>query len=223
MYPVDNREMLVPNGKEIKTPPPAYMWVYGGNHGDVQTLINEQYLVGQNQALFAPYIKDVKIYKCASDRSTWPTWTGGQSVLELRSYAMNCYMGTPNPATTSDTTPLFNPISLYNNYRVYLKSSDIALNSPANRFVFIDVNPASICTPGFGVDMDTDQWVHYPSTLNWNRGILSYADGRAETRKWLDARTRKAIPTGSQYIPHFEASPGNQDLYWLRLRTTTKR
>src|SRR5205814_630230 len=136
--------------------------------------------------------------------------------------------GTP---TVNVQSPLFPPWSsplsptpLYLNYREFLKTSEIIANQPANRFVFIDVNPASICTPGFGVDMDTDEWIHYPSTFHRGLGVLSYADGRVESRKWVDARTRKGIPPGaSQFIPHGDSSPGNQDLVWLRTKTTVHR
>lgn len=224
MYPGDHGERLVLNGGEVTGPARPYTWVYGGNHGDADTLTNRNYLVAQDYALFAPYLRTVDPYKCPGDRSTWYV-PGKGYVLMLRSYGMNCYMGTP-PINVQ--TPLFYPgnasSALYVNYREYLKTSEITAAGPANRFVFIDVNPASICTPGFGVDMDTDQWVHYPSTFHRNLGVLSYADGRVESRKWLDPRTRKGIPAGSsQYIPHNDASPGNQDLVWLRTKTTTRR
>src|SRR6185436_8689332 len=37
MYPADNRETLVLNGGEHGSPPPPYLWIFGGNHGDAQT------------------------------------------------------------------------------------------------------------------------------------------------------------------------------------------
>jgi hypothetical protein len=212
MYPGDNRERLALNGGEVTANPKPYTWVYGGNHGDAQTLLNTGYLVGSDYALFAAYLKNVAIYKCPGDRSLWPI--NGQKVFELRSYAMNCYMGTPAANVQS-------PISLNANYRSYLLTSQISVSSPGNRFVFIDVNPASICTPAFGVDMTGDDWVHYPSAFHRKKGVLSYADGRIESRKWKDPRTDKGIPPGAQYIPHGDPSPGNQDLYWLRTQTTT--
>src|SRR4051812_2863175 len=41
MYPVDNRERLALNGGSASGPGNgAYLWIYGGNHGDSQTLTN---------------------------------------------------------------------------------------------------------------------------------------------------------------------------------------
>ena len=214
MYPVDNRERLVLNGGTGGGLLSPYLWVFGGNHGDPQTLTNRQYLVGNSYALFAPYLKPAEIYKCPADRSRWPV-RGLGDVFELRSYAMNVYLGTPAGNVQM-------PLTLNSAYRVYLKSSELALGPSANRFVFIDVNPASICTPGFGVDMDANVFVHYPSSFHRGMGVVSFGDGHVESHKWRDPRTRKALPTGAAYIPHDDPSPNNQDLRWIRDRTTVQ-
>ena len=114
--------------------------------------------------LFAPLLPTVRIYKCPADHSLWPVWSSGLIyVTELRSYAMNCYIGTAATALA--------PVSLNPAFKIYLKSSQLAADSPVNRFVFTDVNPASICTPAFGVDMNLKTWIHYPSDLHRQRGI----------------------------------------------------
>jgi prepilin-type processing-associated H-X9-DG protein len=113
------------------------------------------------------------------------------------------------------------PIDLIPACRVYMRSSDLAIDSPANRFVFMDVNPASICTPGFGVDMSLETFIHYPSSLHGGLGVVSFADNHVESHKWLDGRTRIGLPRGQQYIPHGQASPNNQDLRWIGQRTTS--
>jgi prepilin-type N-terminal cleavage/methylation domain-containing protein len=214
MYSGDNRDMLVPNGGENGYSPMPFMWVYGGNHGDVQTLVNVQYLVGAGYALFAPYLKTAQQYKCPADRSTWPV--NGKRVPELRSYALNVYVGTPRENVVA-------PLTINSAFRIFMKSSDIAVNQPANRFVFIDANPASICTPGFGVNMVSDQFVHYPSALHRNLGVLAFADSHVESHKWVDPRTRASLAAGANRIQHNESSPGNRDLTWLRERTTVRR
>jgi hypothetical protein len=127
---------------------------------------------------------------------------------------MNCYVGTPQ-------ANIMSPFTINTAYRVYMKSSDLAVDSPANRFVFIDVNPASICTPAFGVDMTLQTFVHYPSTLHRGLGVVSFADNHVESHRWLDPRTNKGIPAGDTYIPHDDPSPNNLDLRWIGQRTTS--
>ncbi len=215
MYPNDSREMLVLNGgDQASTSSRAHLWVYGGNHGDPETLTNLQYLVGANYALFAPFLATVQPYKCPADRSLWSV--GGKMVNELRSYSMNCYLAIP-PAN------LLGPITLNASYRVYMKSTDLAVDLPANRFVFMDVNPASICTPAFGVDMSLQTFVHYPSALHGGLGVVTFADSHVESHKWRDTRTRRGLSSGQQYIAHGDPSPNNQDLRWIGDRTTSRR
>ena len=215
LYSGDNHEFLVLNGGDLNvTSIQPHLWVYGGNHGDPETLTNIQYLVGANYALFAPLLTVDTVYKCPADRSTWSVT--GKPETELRSYSMNCYIGT---STASAVEPLLiNPL-----YRVYAKTSDLAVDMPANRFVFMDVNPASICTPAFGVDMTLETFIHYPSDLHNGAGVVSFADSHVESHKWLDPRTRVGIPRGEQYIPHGVPSPNNQDISWIAQRTTSRK
>jgi len=216
LYAGDNRDVLVPNGARAAAPRfGPYLWVYGGNHGDNQTLTNQQYLVGNNYALFAPYLQSVTIYKCPADRTRWPV-RGKGNVFELRSYSMNCYLGT----SRENVQP---PLSLSPNYRTCFKSSDLAPAGLTSQFVFLDVNPASICTPGFGVAMTRDEFVHYPSTMHRGSGVVSFADAHVESRKWLDPRTNRKLARGSDRIQHNEFSPRNQDLQWIRDRTTVRK
>ncbi len=216
LYAGDNREVLALNGGATATiSSQAHLWVYGGNHGDPETLTNSQYLVGAAYALFAPILPSINTYKCPADRSLWDI--GGEKATELRSYSMNSYVGT----TPANDIP---PIQLNGAaYRVYFRSSDLAIDSPANRFVFIDVNPASICTPAFGVDMSLQTFVHYPSTLHRGLGVAGFADNHVESHKWVDRRTQKSLSSGQLYIPHDQPSPNNQDLRWIGERTTSKK
>lgn len=214
LYPVDNREKLAANGGAgAGVTGRPYLWVFGGNHGDPQTLTNLDYLVSSSHALFAPYLRPVAIYKCPADRSLWPL--NGKFVYELRSYCMNVYVGTP-------AAYLQPPITLNPAYRTYLRSSQIIRESTSDRFVFIDANPASLCTPAFGVDMAGETFVHYPTSFHRGGGVLAFADGHVEARKWRDGRTRKNLPGSSGYLAHGDSSPGNQDLKWLRDRTTQR-
>jgi prepilin-type N-terminal cleavage/methylation domain-containing protein len=217
IYSGDNNERLAANGgDEAATSASAHLWVHGGNHGSPDTLTNNQYLTGANFALFANIIPSDRVYKCPADRSTWPLWSSKLIfVPEERSYSMNSYVGT---AAVNAVTP----IRLDSAYKIYLKASQIAADSPVNRFVFTDVNPASICTPAFGVDMSLQSWIHLPSALHRQRGVLAFGDGHVEVHRWLDSRTMLEISGGAAYIPHNTSSPNNPDLNWIGERTTSK-
>jgi hypothetical protein len=134
----------------------------------------------------------------------------------MRSYALNSYIGTPG-------ANVVRPLDLNGAYRVYMKSSELAANSPADRFVFADVNPGNICTPGFGVDMNLRNIIHYPSVLHTGAGILTFADNHIETHKWRDPRTNRKLPGPAQYIPHSDPVSNNQDIKWLAERTTSRK
>jgi prepilin-type N-terminal cleavage/methylation domain-containing protein/prepilin-type processing-associated H-X9-DG protein len=218
IYSGDNNDRLVLNGGDASTTSTsAHLWVQGGNHGSADTLTNEQYLTGGNFALFAKIIPTDRIYKCPADNSTWPLWTSKLVyVNEERSYSMNSYVGTI-------AANALNPISLDPAYKLYLKSSQIVVDSPVNRFIFMDVNPGSICTPGFGVDMSRQNWIHYPSALHRQRGVVAFADGHVELHRWVDARTMLQLAGGAAYIPHNVSSPNNVDLNWIADRTTSTK
>jgi len=208
MYTSDNRELLVPNGGGPLSQAP-YLWVLGGNHGDPATLTNPNYLLDTRLALFASYLRTRDVYKCPADRSTWKY--SGTLENELRSYAMNSYVAT-TPANTDQ--PLLITPSVYN---VYMKASQLSADSPATRFIFIDVHPNSICTPGFGIDMFSYEWIHMPTTLH-GPGVLTFADGHAESHRWLESSTLVGAPSGS---PHGNPAPNSRDLKWLRERATS--
>jgi prepilin-type processing-associated H-X9-DG protein len=222
MYPGDNRELLVLNGGDTSTTSTQpHLWVYGGNHGDPPTLTNSLYLVGANYALFSPLVAASAIYKCPADRTVWDIGGTTTKAPELRSYSMNSYMATYELPGSFTGANLVQPLSLIPFYRVYLKTSDLALDTPANRFVFMDVNPANICTPGFGVDMTLVSFIHFPSFLHNNQGVVSFADSHVESHKWLDPRTRATVPPGQTYLGHGIVSLNNQDLAWIASKTTS--
>lgn len=138
-------------------------------------------------------------------------------VTEMRSYAMNSYLGTVGANAVA-------PISLNPGFKVYTKTSQFgATDPPAGRFVFMDVNPASICTPGYGVDMSLQNWIHYPSDLHNGQGVLAFADGHVESHIWEDVRTKLHLANGQSYILHNIASPNNPDLAWIAEQTTSKK
>lgn len=212
-YSGDNRELLAGNGSRQSNRAGPYLWVLGGDHGYQPGFIDPQQLLSPNYALFAPYLKSPQTYKCPVDHSALKVAL--REVPKIRSYSLNCYVGTP-PGN------LFEPFQLSPNYKLFLKSSDLAASLPAQRFVFMDVNPANLCTPAFGVSMDAEILIHYPSSLHRRVGVVAFADSHVEAHRWVDSRTMKTAPP-SGIIAHWDPSPNNRDLKWIRERTTVRK
>jgi prepilin-type N-terminal cleavage/methylation domain-containing protein len=211
LYASDYHEMLVPNGgnSSMGATTSPFLWVMGGNHGDNQTLVNSNYLISSRYALYAPYLQTATVYKCPADRAEWK-WNSMPLQNELRSYAMNSYV-----AVTSAMTE--EPLSILPGYKVYKKMDSLNADFPVKRFIYGDVHPNSICTPGYGVSMNVDTWIHFPSALH-GPGVFTFADGHAEGHKWLDPLTLRGCPAN---FPHGNACPNSPDLKWLRERTTS--
>jgi prepilin-type processing-associated H-X9-DG protein len=61
--------------------------------------------------------------------------------------------------------------------------------------------------------------VDFPASYHNGAGGLSFADGHAEIRRWLDARTKPPIRKGRE-LALITASPNNADVQWLQERAT---
>jgi prepilin-type N-terminal cleavage/methylation domain-containing protein/prepilin-type processing-associated H-X9-DG protein len=73
---------------------------------------------------------------------------------------------------------------------------------------------------GGGADPRTDPYVSYHN----GAGGLSFADGHAEIKRWLDPRTMPPLRKDSNWLLAAGAipSPNNQDIVWLQERATRK-
>lgn len=221
LYHGDNNESAVANGHgplssslglSIAAPEPDLpkFWAPGDDHFYFLTFTNAGLLVDPQSALFAPYLRSPAIYKCPEDRviSKVP---GENHQAHVRSYSMNAYVG-----WSIDRTEL-NP-----DYRVMTRTSDLTGPAPSGLFVFQDVHPDNLCYPAFMVRMpgEPDQFYHYPSSLHSGRGVLTFADGHAESHRWTDPRT--SPPANGGILAHWNDSTGNADLAWIRERTTSR-
>ena len=214
MYAGDNEDRLVINGNGDRAVNPQ-MWIQGSFASTDPDITNISLLIDDKRALFAPYLKTYQIYKCPADREIC---FGDKKYRDkARSYSMNSYMGW-NGGRYRDI-----PSSAG---KVFKKMGDIG--NPAEMFVFADVNPRSICRPFFGVYYDTTyRMYHYPAVYHGNVGTLNFADGHAETHKWLDNRTlkpNKQDTEGSWHGSHDgDRHPGSRDVEWLKAHATQPR
>jgi prepilin-type processing-associated H-X9-DG protein len=210
VYADDNADALVANGHGIpgdgKTP---RTWVAGDDHFYYPAFTNAEYLVSGEYAAFADYVKSAGVYRCPEDRSTLKK-SGHAAGNHVRTYAMNAFLGWASDSEEMDVR-----------YPVMTRSQDLNGGSPSDLFVFIETHPDSLCYPGFLTYMPggtVDGFYHYPSSLHQQRGSVVFADGHAEVHAWSDPRTIK--PLGTKKMSHWDHSPKNPDVTWLREHAT---
>jgi len=196
LYADDHQDRVVPNGTGDQ---PG--WVYGWLKTPSDAT-NTLYLMSPRGLLW-PYNQSLGIYKCPADKST--VRIGGQVLPRVRSISMNGNMNGDSWYTAI----------IRNTYYTYRKYSEILDPSPSMAFVFIDEREEEIDDGYFLVFLDRgDQWGNMPAIYHNFAGGLSFADGHAEIRKWLDPDTRS---------PRVPATPrGPRDVPWMQERTSAR-
>lgn len=191
-YQDDNNGRLVPNARQVRSTP---TWVFGTVHGNTLGFTDPNSLLDPNRAAFARYLKSVAIYQCPAEQTAFRL--GRSTVPKIRSYAMNDYMTMLVPGRR---------------LAPYMRMDQIL--APDKVFVFIDVEPASICfTPFFIPNSDREAWFHAPGAMHNKGANLSFADGHVENHKWRKPSMR--APSGPS--PHPSPTHTN-DVAWLRRR-----
>jgi hypothetical protein len=174
------------------------LWVVGATHLKPEYYTNVSALTDPRQASFATYLKTPAIYKCPSD--VGKVQIGSKFHPRLRSYSMNSYVGWCWPVLP------WNDLDLLQ----INKFSDLGRASPAQIFLFADMNPESICHSGFVV---TRNWFyHLPFAGHSGSGVLAYADGHVDSHRWKE---RSTINPDYDLINHFQGNSHNSDLDWL--------
>jgi prepilin-type N-terminal cleavage/methylation domain-containing protein/prepilin-type processing-associated H-X9-DG protein len=215
MYAGDNSDLLVPNGETYPPSTTAKLWIQGAfYYAEANT--NTTYLLDPKYALFANYLRAVKVYLCPTDPNT--VTLSGKDYPRLRSYSLNAYLGWIG---TWDNR--LGPIDSHGDprYMVFRKHSALTAAMPGGTFLFQDVHPSSICWPFFGVQMAQDYFFNWPNSSHNRGGVVSFADGHVDYHRWRDARTIAA--KSSDYHHHEDASANNADLAWLRARATVQK
>jgi prepilin-type N-terminal cleavage/methylation domain-containing protein/prepilin-type processing-associated H-X9-DG protein len=216
MYPDDNGDRMTSSGYTAPVEPTA--WVNGWEDFNGANLDNTDpgTLLDPKRAKFAPYLPGVGVYKCPADRSV--VSVGGRLTPRLRSMSMGQQWAGPgdwlDPAG-------FQANVTSKKYCCYYKKAEI--DRPAMRFVFLDEHPDSINAGGFAnmmvESLPSARIIDFPASYHKGACGISFADGHAELRKWLDARTRPPVRFNNNLQLNV-ASPNNPDMLWLADRTT---
>ena len=116
-------------------------------------------------------------------------------------------------------------------WMVYRKSADMAAPGPSKLWLFIDEHPDSLDDCAFVVDCESPsiggRLISFPAHYHNGASNFSFADGHAESRRWLDERTKRPnLYCGclSHYAAngYYTQTPNNPDLAWLKERTSSK-
>ncbi len=201
MYAQDYRENLVTNADGF-----ANGWVGGWIDPKTQPshltdCTNINLLMPPYGKLYA-YNNSLGIYKCPADKYT--VTIGGKKYPRTRSISMNgCMNGNSWHTALIDKT-----------WWTYRKLTEI--RSPASQFVFIDEREESVDDGYFLVSVDSvDTWGNLPAIYHNGAGGLSFADGHAEIRKYLDPATLKPGIDGTRKAP--------RDVKWINERASMRR
>ncbi len=203
LYGDDNEERLVNNHGVGETRALRQTWAnhvqdWGASEDNTNTIYVTHALLGP----FAGHA--ARLFKCPTDRSV------SEVGPRIRSYAINSLVGDPGELTNR-----FNP-----SYIQAFRPSDFS--RPAQTFVFLEEHPDTI-NDGFFMNRleDAAQWGNLPASYHNNAGNLSFADGHAESHRWVVGSTlvppvKGALQTGAAAVP-----PTDWD--WLRERSGSLR
>jgi prepilin-type N-terminal cleavage/methylation domain-containing protein/prepilin-type processing-associated H-X9-DG protein len=219
LYALDYNDQLVFNGGGFATTLTSWVtgWLNWGSGAPSGANTNVQYI--QDGALGPYTARSLGVYKCPADKI--PSAIGPR----VRSISMNGFVGDHGGLTMYGVYGL-------NQYRIFSKSTDFTRPGPAMTWVFIDEHPDSINDGLFGMRMPAavtwpaaTTWDDVPASYHNGAGGLSFADGHAEIRKWVDSQTRPPIrkisPAQGPNSGTGAISP--RDNRWLVERTSAPR
>lgn len=165
-----------------------------------------------------PYCgNNLGIWKCPADKST--VLVNGVRKPRVRSMSMNLFLGGFGGTDGNWGT-------VFSDYKIYTKQSEIAVPGPSLIFVFLDMREDSIDMGNFATRMagwpdDPSAYGFYdlPGSYHHLADGFSYADGHSEIKRWQDPRTMPPIISDGFVNDNF-SSPGNPDVAWLQHRAT---
>ncbi len=213
MYPADHRQALPLNGYGT----PALLsgeklWVSGMEHLHPEAFTNRAYLTAPDFAAFAPYLPAAEVYKCPSDRGQ--VELAGRRFPHVRSYALNAYLG---------TLPVLGAY-ISGSHLTFAASGDLARVNPAALLTFVDTAPGHVCMPAFliGLGWLDGCFCHLPAVSHHGHGVVAFADGRVEARRWVEAETLALARTN--WLPNHLTLwlRTNRDREWIAARGSVR-
>lgn len=173
---------------------------------------NTNVLLNSTAALGSYVARNHHVFKCPSDRVVSGIQADAGWSERSRSYSMNAMVGDAGEFTSSGAN-VNNPY-----YHQFLRRSEF--QSAANIFVFIEEHPDSINDGYFLNRPNKLEWHDLPASWHNESANLLFADGHAESRRWLNASTRKPARPDGANLPAPLAYNDSADFKWLLQRTS---
>ena len=126
---------------------------------------------------------------------------------------MNAMVGDAGEFTLGSTN-VNNPY-----YRQFFKLSEFSAASSI--FVFIEEHPDSINDGYFLNRASTGGWTDLPASFHNGSANLTFADGHAESRRWMLPSTKPDPRPDAAGLPFSLGDDDRADFYWLMRRTST--
>lgn len=156
----------------------------------------------------------VEIYRCPSDNVVSSVQRSAGWSKRMRSYSMNAMMGNAGEFSV-DGSNSNNP-----RYHQFAKDSDVP--NPSRFFVLIDEHPDSINDGYFLNRFYSGEWFDLPASYHDEAGVIAFADGHVETRKWASASTVQPSKPDGALLPFDVPADESDDFLWLMQRTSYK-
>jgi len=213
MYAQDNRDRLpgVSGGGYASSDTWVSGWLDFTSNNKDNT--NTLYLTDARYSQVGPYVKSASVFRCPADTSM--ASFSGLSLPRVRSMSMSCWMNY-----------LFDVNIGQDQYIIFRKYSDIVRPPPSMAWVLIDERQDSINDGLFQTDLKnrgaSARIVDYPAGYHGNAAGILFADGHAEIKRWVDARTTPPLSRNG-LIPLDVASPNNPDVAWIQERSSSRK
>jgi len=223
MYAEDNSGRLTPNCEALEQPTGPndpnilpggryIQWCPGSMRASTTILYQTNFI---QDGLIYPYVNNITVYKCPADQSI--VRFGPVSIPRLRSYSMNCWLSPYPGKDWYSIYPSGSPARIFN------KETDITAPKPAMTFVFMEENANSLDDGYFaGSPGLPNKWINVPSTRHDYAGVLSYADGHSESKRWTDSVIlSQNAPSYILSGPTYATDPNSGDNAWLEQRESS--
>jgi prepilin-type N-terminal cleavage/methylation domain-containing protein/prepilin-type processing-associated H-X9-DG protein len=164
--------------------------------------------------IFASYVaNNTGIYKCPSDNYLSAAQRAAGFLQRTRSFSMNAYMGADSP------TGLWQQgrNDMHPDGTQWTKM--LQIDKSSQRFVTIEEHADSVNDGWFDNELaigTVSFWGDAPASYHNGSCSLSFADGHAESHRWLSSATKFPVTTTGYNPPNFTgANGGFTDFQWM--------